>query len=131
LTSIATAKSTRDVTFIFTDAQSSEPTGCSAVQDYQDAAALRGSPLDICHLHCDLGENLKRAVAADRDIRGTRTNTKFTDLSILRMIRETEDIFHFEDGYEMELDVTRLSPGEAGSKIREHIRRVLQEDGTE
>ncbi|KAI0388383.1 hypothetical protein F5Y17DRAFT_222191 [Xylariaceae sp. FL0594] len=121
LKSIAAAKSTRDVTWIFTDQQSSSESGSSSARDYQNAAAMRdGSPFVSVILLCELDENLKRA-AAGKDRGNGSNNTKLTDLDMLRDIREREDIFHFEDDYELELDVTHLSASEAASKIYEHI----------
>lgn len=121
LKSIATARSTSDVTWIFTDQQSSDDLGSSSARDYQDAAAVRGSPFVSIILHCGLDENLKRAAGGDR---GIGSNTKLTNLGILRSIREGEDIFHFRDEYELELDVTLLSPSEAASEIHHHITKV-------
>ncbi|KAJ2906433.1 hypothetical protein MKZ38_001793 [Zalerion maritima] len=112
LKSIATAKSTSDVTWIFTDQQSSSNLGSSSARDYQNAAALRGSPFISIIMHCKLDENLERAAGGDR---GNGSNTKLTDLGILRSIGEREDIFHFKDEYEAELDVTHLSPSEAAA----------------
>ena len=116
------AQSTQDITWIFTDQQSSSQLGRSAAKDYQDAAALRGSTFISVVLQCDVNENLKRVAGVDR---GTGSNTKLTDLSVLRSIREREDIFHFEDENELELDVTYLSPSEAAGKISVHIAKVL------
>ncbi|KAK3945477.1 hypothetical protein QBC46DRAFT_250246 [Diplogelasinospora grovesii] len=123
LTSLATSTSTRDVTWIFMDQQSSSNLGSSSTRDYQNAAAVRGSPFISIILHCELDENLKRATGEDR---GKDANTKLTDLGILRSIREREDIFHFKDEYELELDITRLSPSEAAAKIHDHISKTLR-----
>ncbi|KDN69430.1 hypothetical protein CSUB01_05347 [Colletotrichum sublineola] len=122
LTSIATAKSTREVTEIFTDQQSSSNLGSSSARDYQNAASIRGSPFISVVLHCELEQNLTRAAGGDRD---KGFNTKLTDPDILRSIREREDIFRFQDEYELELDVTQLSPGEAAAKICDHVAAVL------
>ncbi|KPM46453.1 hypothetical protein AK830_g200 [Neonectria ditissima] len=118
LTSLAAAESTRDVTWIFTDQQSSNELGSSTAKEYQIAAALRGSPFISVILSCELDENLRRAVGEGR---GNGSNTKLTDLAILRTIRQGEDIFHFRAETEMELDLTDLSPSEAGRKIYEHV----------
>ncbi|KAK5991830.1 hypothetical protein PT974_05216 [Cladobotryum mycophilum] len=99
LTSIADAKSTRDVTWIFTDQQSSSKLGSSSARDYQNAATVRGSLFISVILHCEL------------------------NLGILRSIRECEDVFHFKDEYELQLDVTYLSPSEAARKIYDHIQK--------
>ncbi|KAH7002155.1 hypothetical protein EDB80DRAFT_867163 [Ilyonectria destructans] len=123
LKSIATSISARDVTWVFTDQQSSSTLGSSAARDYQEAAVVRASPFISIILHCELNENLKRAAGGDRD---NGSNTKLTDQGILRSIREREDIFQFHDEYELVLEVTHLSPSEAATKIYEHIGRVFQ-----
>ena len=123
LTFIATATSTRDVTWIFTDQQSSSNLGSSSAREYQNAASVRGSPFISIILHCQLEENLKRATGEDR---GKGSNTKLTDLDILRSIREREDIFRFQDEYELELDVTQLTSSEAAAAIHDHIGTVLR-----
>ncbi len=125
LTSIATAKSARDITWIFTDSQSSSGLGSSAAKEYQNAAVVRGSHFISIILHCDVDENLKRIVGGDR---GNGSNTKLTDLDILRSIREEQDIFHFKDGNELELDITHLSPGEAAVRIHNHVAEFLRND---
>ncbi|CAG7963010.1 unnamed protein product [Penicillium salamii] len=122
LKSIATATSTREITWIFTDQQSSSILGTSSAKDYQNAAAIRGSPFISVITNCDLEENLKRAIGGDR---GVGTNTKLTDLGILRRIRESEDIFHFNDENELEIDITQLSPSEVAGKIYDHIGKIL------
>jgi len=123
LTSIATARSTRDVTWIFTDQQSSSNLGSSSAREYQNAASVRGSLFISIILHCQLEENLKRATGEDR---GKGSNTKLTDLDILRSIREREDIFRFQDEYELELDVTQLTSSEAAAAIHDHIGTALR-----
>ncbi len=60
--------------------------------------------------------------------RGNGSNTKLTDLDILRSIREEEDIFHFKDGNELDLDITHLSPSEAAVRIHDHIAEVIQKE---
>lgn len=47
-------------------------------------------------------------------------NTKLTDVGILQMIRETEDLYSF-GGDAFELDITRLSASQAAGRIHEHI----------
>ncbi|KAH6984740.1 hypothetical protein BKA56DRAFT_614459 [Ilyonectria sp. MPI-CAGE-AT-0026] len=123
LKSMAISTSTRDVTWVFTDQQSSSALGSSAARDYQEAAAVRASPFISIILHCELNENLKRAVGGDR---GNNSNTKLTDQGILQNIKKKEDIFQFHDKYELVLEVTNLSPSEAATKIYEHIGKVLQ-----
>ena len=118
MNSIATAKSTAEVTWIFTDEQSSNLLGSSAAKDYREAAQRPGSAFVSVVLQCSLDENLKRITAEGR---GAGLNTKLTDLSILRRIRDQEDIFHFGDELELELDITHMSPCDAARSIYKHI----------
>lgn len=66
---------------------------------------------------------MSRATSHGRGITGF--NTKLTDLTILNEIRDTEDIFHIDDEFELDLDVTSASADEAASAIVEHLERVL------
>jgi hypothetical protein len=77
---IAASTSTKDATWIFTDQQSSSAQGSSAAQDYQNAAALRGSRFISVILSCDLDENIRRLKDSGR---GGSVNTKLTDVRIL------------------------------------------------
>ncbi|KAM4066190.1 AAA domain-containing protein [Hirsutella rhossiliensis] len=125
LRSIASSVSTRDITWIFTDQQSSNQSGSSSAKDYQDAATARGAPFVSVILHCELEENLKRAVQGEK---GGCSNTKLTNPTILRSIREREDIFRFKDENELELDVTLSSPREAARRIYDHLSKMFQLD---
>lgn len=123
LTSIATADSTRGISWIFTDQQSSNDAGSSTAKEYHSAAISRGSYFISIVLTCAVEENYRRAISEDR---GKGSNTKLTDLDILCKIREGEDIFHFGGEMELELDITDLSPTEAASKAYEHICKVFR-----
>ncbi|KAL8853939.1 MAG: hypothetical protein Q9221_001247 [Calogaya cf. arnoldii] len=104
LNSISTSTSLQDITWIFTDSQSSDKVGQAAVADYIHAAELRGSPIISIILSCSVEENTIRLGAADR--RGTKLN----DIEILLEIRETEDLYRFGGEMEINIDVTQLSP---------------------
>jgi hypothetical protein len=118
LDAIANSSSTSDITWIFTDSQSSDKTGAASALDYQDAARKRGSHFVSVILQCNLEENIKRLQAHER---GGAVNTKLTDSSILLAIRETEDIFHFGGAHEIELDTTGLTPQETAQKVLEFL----------
>lgn len=119
---IATSEATQHATWIFTDSQSTDPIGSATAQDYQDAAVKRGVPFISVILHCGLEENAKRLV---HEGRGAGSNTKLTDLEILRAIRQEEDIHKFGGLEELEVDTTDISPAEAAQRILEHIRKVI------
>jgi hypothetical protein len=116
LEAISTSSSTKDVTWIFTDASSSQ-TAASAI-DYQQAAERRGSPFFSIILQCSLDENLRRAESTER---GGSTNTKLRDVSIIRSIREKENLHQFNDEFELLLDITYISAVEAAELIFRHI----------
>lgn len=118
LDSIATSESTREITWIFTDQQSSDETGASAAQDYAAAAQARQSPFVSIILTCDLEENVRRLTFASR---GGESNTKLTDVNILHHIRDTEDIYHFGGELEVEIDVTHKAPDVVAREIEKFI----------
>ena len=72
-------------------------------------------------LQCDPEENLRRVQASGRG----GSNTKLTDISIVRNIREKEDIYHFKDDNELELDITHISPAEVAQSIFKHMYTIL------
>ncbi|EMF13071.1 uncharacterized protein SEPMUDRAFT_155484 [Sphaerulina musiva SO2202] len=118
LDSIATSESTREITWIFTDQQSSDETGASAAQDYAAAAQARQSSFVSIILTCDLEENVRRLTFASR---GGESNTKLTDVDILHHIRDTEDIYHFGGELEIEIDVTHKAPDVVAREIEKFI----------
>ena len=83
---------------------------------------MRGSPLISIILSCDLEENMRRIQAVSR---GGSTNTKLTDLDILRSVRATEDIYHFGGPMELELDITETPATAVAEKIHAFIRQCL------
>lgn len=121
--SLAESQSARDVTWIFTEQQSSSPGGAATVREYLDAARNRASPFVSVILNCSQEENAKRATSGDRG----NQNTKLTDLAILKYIRDTEDIFHFGKTAQLELDidVTSKSASEAAMEIFKNIQLVM------
>ncbi|KAL8696517.1 MAG: hypothetical protein Q9201_007623 [Fulgogasparrea decipioides] len=118
LDSIATSTTLMDVTWIFTDSQSSDEVGSAAVADYIHAAKRRRSPLISVILTCNTDENLRRLQA---ELRG---KTKLNDIDVLLEIRESEDLYHFGGDTELTLDVTELSPVAAAQKILNFVTKV-------
>ena len=123
---IATSEATKDVTWIFTDSASDDPTGGASALDYQDAAARRGVPFLSVVLWCDLNENLRRVV---QEGRGGGLNTKLTDPEIAQTIRLEEELYRFGGPSELELDTTSTGPIEAARQILAHISRVVDTEG--
>jgi hypothetical protein len=123
LKAIATSPSTKDVAWIFTDSRSSGPEEATSALDYRQAALTRDSPFFSIVLQCNLEESLRRLQDVGRRGLGS---TKLTDTSVVRIIREKEDIYHFGDEWGLELDVTRLLLGEVANLIVEHICRFIR-----
>ncbi|KAI9653202.1 MAG: 60S ribosomal protein L3 [Alyxoria varia] len=117
LDSIAASPSTKDVTWMFTDQQSSSDDGTASAKSYQSAAESRGSPFISVVLHCRSDENIRRLTMAGRG----HDNTKLTDPAVLRTVRENEDIYHFGGELEVDLDVTDLEPVAAANSISTFI----------
>jgi hypothetical protein len=119
---MSTSTSTKDVTWIFTDSQSSDAVGALSSQDYYQAVAERGSAFFSIVLECDFAENLRRIQVAER---GRLAKTKLTSVSILQGIRDAEDLYLFKDENELILDVTHLSAVQAARVIVEHVDAKL------
>lgn len=114
--SIATSKSLQNVTWIFTDNQSSSETGKAAVSDYIHAAETRGSPIISVILSCSTEENVRRLGEANR--RGTKLNSA----EILLEIRETEDIHHFGGEREIDIEISGLHPHYVAQVIADFVQ---------
>ncbi|GAB7345518.1 hypothetical protein MBLNU457_3833t1 [Dothideomycetes sp. NU457] len=115
LSSISQSATTRSITWIFTDSQSSDAIGSACSTDYLSAAQERGSEFFSVVLSCSLEENLRRLVIVGRGEGGG--NGKLVDVGILKMIRETEDVYHFGGERECEIDVSEKSAGEVAREI--------------
>ncbi|KAL8736683.1 MAG: hypothetical protein Q9166_000049 [cf. Caloplaca sp. 2 TL-2023] len=115
---IATSHSLKDVTWIFTDSQSSDEIGRAAVGDYIHAAKTRGSPLISIVLSCCAEENVLRLGAQ------SRRKSKLDDADVLLEIRETEDIYHFGGETELEIDITKMPIYQAAQKMFEFVQKV-------
>jgi hypothetical protein len=109
----------KNVTWIFTDQQSSDPVGTAAALDYREAARNRGLTFFSIVVQCELEENLRRVQESGRGV----SNTKLKDVAIVRFIRDNEDILSFKDAdsNELELDVTHCSAADAAGQIYKHI----------
>lgn len=115
--------SPRELTYIFTDQQSSDEIGSATSQEYANAARARKSAFHSIILNCNLEENLRRLKAAGR---GEGTKMKLTDTEIFRSIREKEDIYHF--GEDLEIDVSNLSAAEAAKQIYDFVQSQSGQD---
>jgi hypothetical protein len=121
LDAIAKSESTKHVTWVFTDSQSSEEVW-AAPKDYAAAATARGSPFVSIILTCDVDENITRLTNPSR----SGPKTKLTDVDILREIRETEDIMRFGGELELEIDVTTKEPSAVAEEIKAFLAHVVR-----
>lgn len=64
---------------------------------------------------------MKRAASGDRG----EANTKLANLGILRSIRKREDLFHFGDFNELEINVNNIFPEQVASRIYENMSKTL------
>jgi hypothetical protein len=71
-------------------------------------------------LTCEIEENVKRLTSPSRG----GTNTKLTDVGILRGTRETEDIYHFGGPLELEIDVTTKTAAAVAQDISSFLDLV-------
>ncbi|KAI4236200.1 MAG: hypothetical protein LQ352_008029 [Teloschistes flavicans] len=122
LDSIATSTSLKDVTWIFTDSQSSDAVGAAAVGDYIEAAKTRGSPIISIILDCTAEVNCYRMNAE------TRGKTKLRDSELLIDIREAEDLYLFGGDRELRLNVTDLTAYAAARKILDFMKKVVPKE---
>lgn len=121
--SIVTSPSTQDVTWIFTEWQSTDAEGSSAAREYLAAAQSRDSPFVSVILSCSEEENIRRMTSGDRG----KANTKLTDIGILKLIRASVGAFHFgaEAHLELEVDVSTMSVQDAAGNISQAVELFL------
>ncbi|KAM5517800.1 hypothetical protein FOXYSP1_08585 [Fusarium oxysporum f. sp. phaseoli] len=121
LNEIATSEYTKGRTWIFTDAREASAAGETGAKDYEAAARKRSVSFISIVLECEIEDNIRRAI---NQTRVASIGAKLTDEEILRPILENERIYRFGNEKELVLDVTKLSPKEAASRIREHVDRL-------
>ena len=117
--SISESQSTKHVTWICTDSQSSDPIGKSSSLEYFAAAQARESRFLSIILTCEFVENIKRLISPDR---GGTINGKITDTSILRTIRENFDIGQFGGEDETVIDTTGRAAREIAGEIAHFVK---------
>ena len=120
LSTISTSPELKNTTMVFTDQQSSSPVGSAVSKEYENAARARRSRFFSIRIQCEEEEHVRRATSKER--KDGRT-TKLTDESLIRRIRETEDVFSFGGEDELTIDVTELTPQEAAQRVSSFVRR--------
>ncbi|KAF2667328.1 hypothetical protein BT63DRAFT_441012 [Microthyrium microscopicum] len=121
LDAIANSQSTKHISWIFTDSQTSDGKGAGNPRDYQEAAISQGAEFISVVLNCDLEENIRRVGSRNR----IETRGKLTDEAILESIYKGEPIFRFgKDANEIEIDVSHLAAKDVAELIASHVRIV-------
>jgi adenylylsulfate kinase-like enzyme len=122
LSTICNSEELNSSILVFTDQQSSSPLGSSVAMEYHAAALKRKSRFFSIRLQCKEDEHLRRATSEDR-LRSAFT--KLTDESLIKRMRNNEDIYKFSGDDELTIDVTDLSPNEAAQRISEFVQSRL------
>jgi hypothetical protein len=114
LSTISNSAELKHTAIVFTDQQSSSAIGSSVARDYEKAAKRRPCQFLSIRIECEEEEHIRRAT--DQARKDSRM-TKLTDEALLRRMRMEEDVFSFGGEDEITIDVTELSPEEAGERI--------------
>jgi hypothetical protein len=109
------------------DFQTNNELGSSVAKEYETAARKSGRPFLPIYLVCDVDENLRRVESLDRVTSGMK---KLVSCDILKNLLSESELFRFR-GYEgLTLDVTKLPPTAAASRILTYIDSEFQKGMT-
>lgn len=92
LSTISCSEELKQTALVFTDQQSSSPLGSSVAREYEMAAQQRHCQFLSVRIECKEDEYLRRALS---DGRKKSLTSKLTEESIIKRMRETEDVFKF------------------------------------
>lgn len=120
LSTISNSAELKNTAIVFTDQQSSSQLGSSVAREYEKAAKERCCRFLSIRIECNEEEHIRRATSPER--KDSRM-TKLTDESLLRRMRETEDVFSFGGEDELTIDVTDLAPEDAAQRIYTFLRK--------
>ncbi|KAM0451990.1 hypothetical protein ACHAPV_009806 [Trichoderma viride] len=109
-------------TWIIVDEIDSKENKGALAADYEFAAVMGHSPLISIIIKFDL--KLAYKVARDGTKKSPPDSAKAQEIAEMISKCENEEVFHLRNSYELELDVTMMSPTTAAEKIRDHIRVV-------
>ncbi|KAF9878401.1 hypothetical protein CkaCkLH20_03893 [Colletotrichum karsti] len=123
-TSLVESPPSHRIAYIFTDFQSSDEVGSAACAEYLAAARARGAALVSVVVSCDEATNLARLQSADRE-----AHRKIVDPELLHMFRNGVQIHRFDvsESTSLEVDVSKLAPAEAATRILEHVLKICPE----
>ena len=105
---------------MFTDFQSDDDIGRSALAEYRSMARRRHCTFVPILLTCSKEENLRRLGTTERSLHG-----KLTDSELLSYFRDNDEVHRLPD--EMELNVTTLDADAAARLIYTHLLDMCAE----
>ncbi len=110
--------------YIFTDFQTTDEVGSSVAEEYAEAAKRRGCAFVPIVLACDAGENEHRMRSAERRTLVADGKGLLLDAGLSMDMRGRGQIYRFECGEGLLLDVTGLASREAAERMMEHLKAV-------
>ncbi|KAL8839488.1 MAG: hypothetical protein Q9170_001711 [Blastenia crenularia] len=127
LRALIESKDTWDHIYILTDFQTSNPLGGTVAEEYRSAALARDCTFIPIILDCDVDENARRMMSAERTQKVAQEGKgMLVDEGLLREMRGRGQIYEFGSPEEVVVDVSRMEVGEAADVIAGHVRRVVQ-----
>ncbi|KAL8719367.1 MAG: hypothetical protein Q9225_003624 [Loekoesia sp. 1 TL-2023] len=115
----------RGVIYIFTDFQTSNPLGGIVAEEYRSAALRRGCAFIPIILECDVEENARRMMSAERVAKVAQGKGMLLSTELLRKMRGRGEIYRFGCPEEKVVDVSRMEAGEAAGVIIGYVREVM------
>ncbi|KAL8942745.1 MAG: hypothetical protein Q9216_001493 [Gyalolechia sp. 2 TL-2023] len=123
------SEDTWDQVYIFTDFQTSNPLGGTVAEEYRSAALSRDCIFIPVILDCNMEENARRMMSAERAEKVTHGAGMLRSTDALREMRGRGEIYSFGCPEEMVVDVGGMEADEAARVIAGHVRRILDEGG--
>ena len=115
----------QQISYIFTDFQSTNEPGPSVAKEYRDAAYARECAFIPIILKCGGEENANRMQSAERvELVEKHGKGMLLDTETLRKMRSRVEIHQFGCPEELVLDVTRMTADQAAEAVHQHIRKV-------
>ncbi|WVW78284.1 hypothetical protein I302_100237 [Kwoniella bestiolae CBS 10118] len=102
---------------VFTECQSSDPSGCSVMDEYLSFTRTVNAKFISIILNCSIDENAQRLTQQGRKREG---GTKLTDTKVLRIMREEHAIHRYETKADREwvIDTTGRRVEDAVGEVR-------------
>ncbi|PON27660.1 hypothetical protein TGAM01_v203427 [Trichoderma gamsii] len=122
LRSIYSEESASETTWIIVDQDYSQESKSFLAADYEFAAVSSHSPVISIIINYDLELSCKKAREDAKD--SVANNAKADELEKIRDRCNKEQVFRFRNDYELEFEVTLMSPTMAAETVRAHIQTV-------